>query len=221
MRKLIATFLMVISASSVQAETVKQIGLMTDYLFRGITRTDNNLAAYFNATGTINNAYGGIKFINIETGDDAEGFPAEMDVNVGYNNQFEHFNIDLEVITYNFLVDTMQDETEFKIGTSPLEGLDLSVYRGIKKKTWYPEVNYEKELVHKVYLDASLGFWLPDDADDSALTARIELGRDFPEFYGVDFYAAVDYISDSTPFGYNGDEDDAGTEFVFGARKNF
>jgi len=221
MKQIIAMFLMVIATSTIQAKTVKQVGLMSDYLFRGITLTDNSLAAYLKASGNVGNAYGGVKAINIEAADNAEGIPVEMDVNFGYNNNFEHFNLDLEVITYNFLVDTITDETEFKIGTSPLKGLDISLYRGIKKKTWYPEIAYENELVHKVYLDASVGFWLPDDEDDSALTARVELGRDFPEFYGVDFYVAVDYISDSTPFGYNNDNDDAETEFVFGVRKNF
>ena len=157
--------------------------------------------------------------INIEDNDDAEGVPAELDMNFGYNNKFDSFNIDLEVITYNFLLDSVDDETEFKIGTSPLKGLDISLYRGIKQNTWYPEVTYEKTIKYRIYLDAAVGFWLPDDGD-SALTARVELGRDFPELYGIDIYAGVDYISDSTPFvDDNYDEDE--TEFVFGVRKNF
>ncbi|TEW52341.1 TorF family putative porin [Psychromonas algicola] len=221
MKKIIATFLMVLGTASVQAETVKQIGFMSDYLFRGITRTDNDFAVYLKATGNVGNAYGGASIINIESVDGAEGIPAELDVNFGYNNKFDSFNIDLEVITYNFLLDSEIDETEFKIGTSPLKGLDISLYRGIKKNTWYPEVTYEKTIKYRIYLDAAVGFWLPDNSDDSALTGRVELGRDFPELYGIDIYAGVDYISDSTPFGNDNDEDDAETEFVFGVRKNF
>jgi len=72
-----------------------------------------------------------------------------------------------------------------------------------------------------LYLDVSTGYWTQDDADDSALTARAELARDFPEFHGIDIYGAVDFISDSTPFGDNNDKDDSEIEFVIGVRKNF
>ena len=101
------------------------------------------------------------------------------------------------------------------------KNLDFAVYRGIKNNTWYPELAYEKFLSNRLYLDATLGYWMKDDVDDRAITARAELGRDFPELGGVDIYAAVDYISDSTPFGYDGDNDDDNTEFVIGLRKNF
>lgn len=220
MKQVIATSLMILTTVNIQAETVKQAGLMTDYLFRGITRTDNSLAVYAKATETIGNAYAGIKFINIDTGDDAEGLPVEMDVSFGYNNQFDNFNIDLEVITYNYLVDTIGDETEFKIGTSLTQNLDLALYRGIKNKTWYPELVYEVFLSNQLYLDATVGYWLPDNTDDSAFTARAELGRDLPEFYGIDIYVALDFISDSTPFGNSNDNDDSETKVVFGLRKN-
>ena len=221
MKKLITIFLMLLVTTSTQAETIKQIGFMSNYLFRGITRTDNDFAVYLKATGNVGKAYGSAGIINIESVDGAEGIPAELDVNFGYNNEFDNFNIDLEVITFNFLLDSQQDETEFKIGTSPLKGLDVSLYRGIKKNTWYPEVTYEKTLKYKIYLDAAVGFWLPDNSNDSALTGHVELGRDFPEFYGVDIYVGIDYISDTTPFGNDNDEDDAGTELIFGVRKNF
>ncbi|WOD06887.1 TorF family putative porin [Marinomonas sp. GJ51-6] len=138
MKKLITLSMISFAATGVHAQTSKQIGLMTDYLFRGITQTDNNLAAYFKATEQVGNAYGGIHFINIDTSDDAEGLPVEMDVSFGYNNQFDGFNIDLEVITYNYLVDEKGDETEFKIGTSFGYNLDLALYRGVKKKTLVP-----------------------------------------------------------------------------------
>lgn len=221
MKKLIPISLIALSASSIQAETVKQAGLMTDYLFRGITRTDNEMAVYIQTTTNIENAYYGIKFINIDTEDDSEGLPVEMDVRFGYNNQFDSFNIDLEVITYNYLVDTLEDETEFKLGTALSDSLDLNFYRGIKQKTWYVELDYEKFLSNRLYLDASLGLWESDDADDNAITARAELGRDFPELYGIDIYLAVDHTTDSTPFGNSNDEDEAETEYVIGLRKNF
>lgn len=198
-----------------------QAGLMTDYLFRGLTRTDHGPAVYLQGKTQRGDAYASVKAINIDTPDGAEGLPVEMDVSFGYNNRFDSFNIDVEVITYNFLVDSMADETEFKLGTRLAKGLDLELYRGIKGKTWYPEISYEKFLKNRLYLDGSVGFWKQDDADDTALTARLELGRDFPEFHGIDIYGGLDFISDSTPFGNDADKDDSELEFVLGIRKNF
>lgn len=221
MKKFIFTLLIATTTFAVQAKDAKQVGLMSDYLFRGITRTDNSLAVYVNGTKAIGNAYVGLHFINIEPVDDAEGVAVEMDVNFGYNFKFDHSNIDFEVITYNYLLDAVEDETEFKIGTTLTKGVNVNLYRGIKQNTWYPELTYEKYLKYHLYLDVAVGVWLPDNADDSALTFRTELGRDFPEFYNIDIYGAVDYISDSTPFGNESDDDDAETEFVVGIRKNF
>lgn len=221
MKKLLATSLIVLAGTGAQADTSYQAGFMTDYLFRGITRTDNSPAIYGQAEQKVGNAYAGVYAINIDAPDGAEGLPIEMDVYFGYNNQFDGFNIDVEVITYNYLVDSAGDETEFKVGTTPIEGLNIALYRGIKNKTWYPEVKYEKFLPHRLYLDVSAGYWSQDDADDSALTARVELARDFPELHGIDIYGAVDVISDSTPFGSDADDDDSELELVLGVRKKF
>jgi uncharacterized protein (TIGR02001 family) len=221
MKKLITTVLILLASASAQAKTVKEVGVMSDYLFRGMTQTNHGAAGYIQLTEKVGNAYANISFINIEAGNDYEGFPVEMDVSFGYNSQFDSFNIDFEVITYNYLVDSIGDETEFKIGTSLSKSVDLAIYRGIKNKTWYPELSYEAFLGNRLYLDAAVGYWMPDNGDDNALTFRAELGRDFPEFYGIDIYVAVDFISDTTPFGYDTDNDDAETEVVFGLRKRF
>jgi uncharacterized protein (TIGR02001 family) len=221
MKTLLTAALMMLVTTGTQANVIYQAGLMSDYLFRGITQTEHDLAVYAQATNNVGNAYAGAGVINIEAPEGSEGLPIEMDVNFGYNNKFDGFNIDLEVITYNYLVDTQGDETEFKIGTTPIKHLDISLYRGIKNKTWYAETTYEKTLKNRLYLDARLGYWIQDEADDNALTARVELGRDFPELYGIDIYGAIDYISDETPFGNSSDSDDPQVEFVLGIRKNF
>lgn len=221
MKKLFVIFVILLAGLAVEAKTSYQAGLMTDYLFRGITQTDNSPAVYLQVENKFGNAYGGVYTINVDVPEDAEGLPVEMDVYFGYNNQFGTFNIDVEVITYNYLVDKLDDKTEFKLSTTPIKGLNIALYRGIKKKTWYPQVKYEKFLPYRLYLDVIAGYWTQDDADDSAVTARVELARDFPEFYGIDIYLALDYISDSTPFGNDNDEDDSEQEVVLGIRKNF
>jgi uncharacterized protein (TIGR02001 family) len=221
MKKIIVLTLLLLLATIAQAKTTNQIGLMNDYLFRGITKTDHGFAAYGQKTAQVGNAYANLYVINIDAPDNAEGLPIQMNMSFGYNNKFDGFNLDVEVITYNYLVDSVGDETEFKVGTSLTKNLDFAVYRGIKNKTWYPEFTYEKFLGNRLYLDADVGYWLKDDVDDSALTARAELGRDFPEIYGIDIYVGVDFISDTTPFGYNNDEDESEINYIFGVRKNF
>lgn len=201
--------------------TTYNAALVSDYLFRGLTRTDNGPAIQGGADVVNGNAYGGIWFSNVDMPDHAEGLPVEMDVYFGYNNQFDGFNLDMEVLTYNYLNDGISDETEFKLGTSPVKGLDINIYRGVKGKTWYPEVTYEKFLPQRLYLDLAAGYWLPDDGDDSALTLRAELARDFPELSNIDLFIAADYISDETPFGNKNDDDDSELTFLFGVRKNF
>ncbi|GHB58273.1 hypothetical protein GCM10008107_04050 [Psychrosphaera saromensis] len=221
MKKIIATSLLIFTAAGVQAKSTDQIGFMSDYLFRGITQTDHGFAAYAQTKKTTGNGYGKISFINIDAPDNAEGIPVQMDVSFGYNSKFDGFNIDLEVITYNYLIDSRSDETEFKIGTSLTHSLDIALYRGIKNKTLYAEIVYEKFLTNRLYLDAHVGYATQDDSDDSALDARVELGRDFPEFYGIDIYVAADFITDTTPYGNNSDQDDSEVSYVFGVRKNF
>lgn len=221
MYKLLTSLMLLAIANGAQAATVKQAGIMSDYLFRGMSQTNHEIGVYVKATNTNRNAYSSIRFINIDTVEDAEGVPIEMDVNFGYNMIFDDFNIDFEVITYNYLVDTRNDETEFKIGTSLNSVLDINLYRGIKRNTWYPEVVLEKYLSNRLYLDASAGVWLKDDTDDSGITGHVELGRDFPELYGIDIYIGASAISDSTPFGGEYDQDEEDINYLLGLRKNF
>ncbi|MDK2778753.1 MAG: TorF family putative porin [Pseudomonadota bacterium] len=220
-KALLLPALFTLSVPAFAANPAYNVALVSDYLFRGLTQTDNGPAIQGGADVRNGNAYGGIWFSNVDTPDDSEGLPVEMDVYFGYNNQFGSFNLDMEVLTYNYLNDSIADETEFKLGTSPAKGLAINIYRGVKGKTWYPEVTYEKFLPYRLYLDLAAGYWTQDDADDDAFTARAELARDFPELGHIDLFVGADFISDETPFGDDADEDDSELTFVVGIRKNF
>jgi hypothetical protein len=41
-----------------------------------------------------------------------------MDANFGYNNQFDGFNLETGVITYNYLNDSIPGRTELRFATS-------------------------------------------------------------------------------------------------------
>ncbi|ASP40718.1 hypothetical protein CHH28_19485 [Bacterioplanes sanyensis] len=212
---------LLLAAATVEAQPRYNLALVSDYIFRGLTKTDHEPALQGGTDVKRGDAYAGIWFSNIDTPDESEGIPVEMDAYFGYNHRFGGFNLDTSVITYNYLVDSLQDETEFRLATNPSKGWELSVARGIKQKTWYPEIRYEQYLQHRLYLDLIAGVWLADDADDKGISLRAELARDFPEFYSIDLFVAADYISDETPFGMDNDKDDSDFQVVFGIRKNF
>ncbi|EAT12644.1 hypothetical protein HF888_13805 [Bermanella marisrubri] len=220
MKKLAVLSLSTLVMTSVaDARPAYNISLVNDYLFRGVTQTDNSPAIQGGADVKNGNAYGSVWFSNVEKPDGAEGLPVEMDVSFGYNNKFGSFNLDTEIITYNYLNDAQSDETEFKFGTSPSKSLTIDVYRGIKGNYWYPELKLEKFLPNRFYLDASIGYTLYDDADDDTLNGRIELARDFPEFNGLDIFIGATYVEDQNPGNDVDDDDDV--NFVFGVRKRF
>ena len=213
--------LMGAASQAMSKNTTYNIGVVSDYVYRGISQTDNGVALQGGADYKVGNAYAGAWFSNVEEQDDSEGIPVEMDVYFGYNHKFGGFNLDTSIKTYNYLNDTNGDLTEFRLATNPIKGLEIGINREVKSKFWYPEVNYERFLPHRLYLDLHAGYWNIDDADDNALDFRAELARDFPELHHIDFFIAASHITDSTPGGDDADEDDAETLFLFGVRKNF
>lgn len=219
--KLPVTLALLASATFAQAQTSHNVSLVSDYVWRGITQTDNNPAIQGGSDYKNGNAYASVWFSNVDDVNGSEGLPIEMDVTFGYNNQFNGFNLDASVITYNYLNDSTEDRTEFRIATSINKEIEIVLHREVKTQYWYPEIIFEKFLAHRLYFDAAIGYWSPDDFDDDALTFRAEIARDFPEFHHVDIFAGVTHITDETPFGNGADSDDGDTSFILGVRKTF
>jgi len=217
---LAAGSLLAICAVQASAEKVTQnAAFVTDYVWRGMSQTDNSAAIQAGADYTNGNSYASVWMSNVDDGTGAEGAPLEMDVSFGYNNQFDKFNLDMRVTTYNYLHDQTGDLTEFRLATTPMKGVEVALNREIKAKYWYPEVTYEKFLQNRLYLDLTAGYWSFDDGD-SALSFRAELARDFPEFHHIDLFAALTYISDDT-VAANDNQEDADSLFLVGIRKRF
>jgi len=218
--KIIGILLLSCLAGLTQAKTTKNIALVSDYVWRGISQTDNGPALQGGADYRNGNAYAGVWLSNVEDAPGSEGLPVEMDVSFGYNHVFSGFNIDTSVITYNYLNDSTPDQTEFRFATSLSKSLEIAFHREVKTKYWYPEIIFEKYLANRLYLDASVGYWLYDDSDDDAFTFRVELARDFPEFNHLDVFIGASFISDETPDADNGNDEEE-TLLIFGLRKRF
>lgn len=219
--KLTTLISLVSIASFTQAKTSKNISLVSDYVWRGVSQTDNGPALQGGMDYKNGSAYASVWFSNIEDQSGSEGLPLEMDVSFGYNHKFTGFNIDTSVITYNYLNDSTGDRTEFRFATSINKEIEIAIHREVKTKYWYPEIIFEKYLANRLYFDASIGYWNADNADDDAFSFHAELARDFPEFNHIDIFISANHITDETPFGGTTDNDDAETLFVIGVRKRF
>jgi uncharacterized protein (TIGR02001 family) len=219
--KLAAAISLAACAAFTQAQTSHNVSLVSDYVYRGLSQTDNSPAIQGGSDYKNGNAYASVWFTNVDDVSGSEGLPVEMDVTFGYNNKFNSFNLDTSVITYNYLNDSIVDRTEFRVATSINKDIEIALHREVKTKYWYPEIIFEKYLANRLYFDAAIGYWNADDANDDALTFRAEIARDFPEFHHVDIFIGVSHITDETPFGDNADSDDGDTLFVFGVRKRF
>ncbi len=212
--------LLTLGALQASAETISHnAAFVTNYVWRGLSQTDNSAAIQAGADYKNKNAYARVWVSNVEDGQGAEGAPLEMDVSFGYNNKFEKFNLDMQITTYNYLHDNTDDRTEFRIATNPIKGLEVALNREIKQKYWYPEVAFEKFLKNRLYLDLSAGFW-SFDGGENALSLRAELARDFPEFHHIDLFAALTYISDETVYA-DDNNSSADSLFLLGIRKRF
>ncbi len=223
MKKLITistALLLTLGALQASAEAITQnAAFVTNYVWRGLSQTDNNAALQAGADYKNKNAYASVWLSNVEDGQGAEGAPLEMDVSFGYNNKFNKFNLDMRVTTYNYLHDNTPDRTEFRVATTLSKGLDVALNREIKQKYWYPEITFEKFMQNRLYLDLSAGLW-SFDGGESALSLRAELARDFPEFHHIDLFAALTYISDKTVYA-NDNTSSADSLILFGIRKRF
>ena len=213
------TLLAITTMSASAEEFSKNAAFVTDYVWRGLSQTDNSAALQAGADYSNGDAYASVWLSNVDDGTNAEGMPVEMDVSFGYNNKFDGFNLDTGVTTYNYLHDQTRDLTEFRVASTLMEGLEVALNREIKAKYWYPEVTYEKFLPHRLYLDLAAGFWSYDDAE-TAVTFRAELARDFPEFHHIDLFGAFTYISDDT-VGSDDNQEDSDALLLVGVRKRF
>ena len=203
----------------------KNAALVTDYVWRGLSQTDNSPAIQGGVDYKNGNAYAGVWATNVDDTGSSEGLPFEMDVYFGYDNQFDGFNLNTSVTTYNYLHNAPTiagaDRTEFRVATDlkKVKGLELAINREIKNGYWYLEGNFEKQLPHRLYLDASAGYWNVDNGD-SALVASVQIARDFPEFHHVDVFGSISMLSDETFF-FKDNNDESEMIFYLGVRKNF
>lgn len=181
------------AASAQNAEVSFNANVTSDYVFRGFSQTDSDLAFQLGADLTAGAFYAGAWASNVDFGDDTK---AEFDIYGGVRGETAGYEWDLGLVGY-FYADapggTDYDYLEFKAAASRAIGpatLGLAAYYspdffGLDEAATYVELNGEWAVTDKVSLSGAVGEQYLDVNDDYA-TWNLGIGYALNEAVGVD-----------------------------------
>lgn len=191
----------VMTSQAANAEVSFNAALVTDYVFRGFSYTDNGIAIqggadYAHESG----AYAGVWGSNLDDGTDTG---TEYDLYVGYGLEVGELEVDLGYITYN-TIDDGQDTAEVyaNVTKGAFTGsvyLDIDAY-----ETTYVAGAYSMELPQDLTLDLAAGILL-DSGDingEDIIDMSATVGKSL-EMFDVAFTVTnvdADYGQDQTLF---------------------
>lgn len=162
------------TASAQEAEVAWNVGVTSDYVFRGFSQTDESVAVQGGVDVTYGSFYGGAWASNVDFGDDTD---AEVDFYGGWRPEAGGFNLDLGVIAYLYVnaPDAADyDYIELKAAASRAIGpvtLGAAVYYspdffGLDETATYIEANGSFTPADKWTLSAAVGQQSLDVNDD-------------------------------------------------------
>lgn len=199
------------TSSVTQAEVSFNAALVTDYVFRGISYSDNGPALQGGADyNHESGAYVGTWLSNVDNGVDTD---IEYDIYVGYGFEANGLEVDLGYTTYNYLDLSEGNTTEIYANVTK-GAVTGSVYRDIDLwETTFLGLAYAMDLPNELTLDLGLGYTLVDeDGADDILDLSATVGKSL-EMVDVSFTVT------------NVDSDAAGTEddtlFYLSVSKDF
>ena len=176
------------------AEVEFNAAAQSDYVWRGMTTTDNNFSVnggvdYSHDTGVYLGAWAG----NVDFADDA-GPTVEVDLYAGYYTEVGEFALDLGYITYNYdkaAADYDTTELYFSVATGAMSAMYSTDPDGVLGS--YIEGGYDLDLPQEIALSLHAGYSLPEEGDsitDFASTFSKSLEA-------VDLSLTVSYIEDN------------------------
>lgn len=167
-----------LAASSASAQDGPQIawnvGVFSDYVFRGYSQTDEDIAVQGGVDLTMGSFYAGAWASNVDFGDDTT---AEVDLYGGFRTETGGFAVDLGVVTYLYVEapdGTDYDYVEFKAAASRAVGpvtAGAAVYYspdffGLDEEATYVEGNLAFTPAEKWTVSAAVGYQALDVNDD-------------------------------------------------------
>lgn len=184
----------VMSAQVANAEVEFNAAAQSDYVWRGMTTTDNNFSVnggvdYSHDSGVYLGAWAG----NVDFADDA-GPTVEVDLYAGYYTEVGEIALDLGYITYNYdkaAADYDTTELYLSVATGAMSAMYSTDPDGVLGS--YLEAGYDLDLPQEIALNLHAGYSLPEEGDsitDFASTFSKSLEA-------VDLSLTVSYIEDN------------------------
>jgi uncharacterized protein (TIGR02001 family) len=181
------------AASAQNAEATFNVGVVSDYVFRGFSQTDENPAVQGGVDVTAGSFYVGAWASNVDFGDDTE---VEIDTYGGYRTEAAGFAFDVGVIGYFYAQSpsgTDYDYVEFKGAASRAVGpatIGAAVYYspdffGLDEEATYIEANAAFTPADKWTVSGAVGQQFLDVNDDYA-TWNVGVSYAFSDEVAVD-----------------------------------
>lgn len=176
-----------------QPEVAYNIGVVSDYVFRGFSQSDEDLALQGGIDVGVNGLYGGIWGSTVDFGDGTDG---EVDLYAGYRTQLSGFDVDIGAVAYLYVGQpgaADYDYVELKLAASRAVGpVTVGVvtyyspdFFGVDEEAFYGEVKSSYALTPSLTASAALGHQSLDVNDDYA-TWNVGLTYAFPSLFSLD-----------------------------------
>ncbi|WP_297526751.1 TorF family putative porin [Thiohalobacter sp.] len=226
------------SAGLAHAEISGNVALATDYMFRGVSQTDNQMALqggfdWAHDSGFYVGTWASNVDSNFFSGTSTDP-QLEVDLYAGFGGEMGEIGYDLGVIRYNYPGYDDANTTELYVGASYSLSEDASVgatfyyspelnFVGVDESAWYLSLDGEVAVAEGFTLAAHVGF---SDGDAYDSVASGGLGSDYIDYsLGVSTEAAGVGL-DLSYIGTNNDGEDvfggvADDRVVFTVSKSF
>lgn len=178
MRKAMTKSLLVLSGLCVggiaQAELTANVGVTTNYVFRGVTQTDDGPAIqggvdYVHELNQTVGIYAGAWASNVEDSAGNDGF--EYDLYAGFQFEFaKDAKFDIGFIMYEYTDDNFNESDEVYVGAS-VKGFSIYYYDGDRSNTSndysYIDLRYTMPLPEDIFLTLHYGHLDNDSSSDA------------------------------------------------------
>jgi len=160
---LLSTSVFAASPHSLSATTL----LATDYMFRGVSQTDNDPTLWLGIDYAHDSGfYGGLFFANVDFGTDTR---REDDVYIGYSTSFDNgITLDAQVWYYTYHNEGALDYPEYTVGIE---------YKWFDARYWYTD-DYSGTGGEQHYYEAGLAIPLLDNLELGVRAGHTESDRD-------------------------------------------
>jgi len=195
--------LLAASGAATAVEVTGNVALTTDYVWRGISQSDNSPAIQGGFDADFGEGlYAGVWGSNVEFGDDSS---LELDLYAGWAGEYEGVGVDVGVIHYHYSGEGASNTNEVYVGVSfgpatltQYFGLDTgSESTGDRGFGNYTDLALDLGSYDVVAFGAHVGYYDKDEAGDDYWDVKLAAST---TAFGVDFelaYTDTDHASDS------------------------